>query len=145
MNNHLENIESYAKLVEVEMLKLAFKKTSKAKPWYQRSDLNGLCKIASIRLNRLLKKSGFNSQVKKGVFDIESAGGNGSVNTNGEKTSRIPHYWVEIKIGTTTLLADVTSKQFCKYLPLSKLLTGQFKTPLVISHRSKVRRAYQSL
>lgn len=121
--------------VEQEMLRYANSKISEGKPWFKKSDLNGLCKKASQHLSKKLSQSGIQSQIVLGEFDIPKAGGNG-------KNLRLPHYWVEVLIDKKIIIADPSCRQFAKHIPATKIYEGKFKIPYVGELKALQSRAY---
>lgn len=100
-----------------------------------RSDLGGSCKKASIMLAKKLENNGLKPKVVFGRFDIPKAGGNG-------KRNQIPHYWVEIKLKNSKVIADPTYRQFSKHLPQGSVTSGKFMIPFVGGLNHYQSRAY---
>ena len=133
----LKTIQEQTSLVELATLNYALSNHSKGKPWYKRTDLNGLCYKASKRLQKRLTNLGLQSSVIFGSYNIELAGGNGI-------NMPIEHYWVEIKHGNKTILADPTNRQFAKYLPQGLVVSKKFPFPLATPINNKLAQPYQT-
>lgn len=117
------------------MIKYAQSKASKSKPWFEKWDLNGLCKKAAKSLAKKLGEKGIEARLVSGKFDIPKAGGNG-------KDLQLPHCWVEIQHKRVRIIADPTCRQFAKHIPAHKIQLGDFTIPFVGTQNCAQSKAY---